>query len=251
MPVDNETFCTVVDAFVPPFCVPLPGGGEICLITGPGQLPISADVCKDLLGQLNVALAGLAPIMCIIDCVLSVIEVGKAVPDSIGPPPDPSALIKAIANMVEKCACLLPLIPQLSICPLIKQLLALIIACLEDIIAQIENLITLSAGVADAREICEILDATNSVGLDLSQAKEYLDCEEQNLDLLAAALGGSTESIQRLLDVTVNPLMSIAGLDPIVFEDINFGDLETVQDALIPLRAAIDALTVVRDALPC
>lgn len=251
MAVNNDTFCEVIDAFVPPFCITLPGGGEICLITGPGQIPVSADVCKDLLGQLNVALAGLAPIMCLLDCALAIIEVAKAIGDAIGPPPDPSALIEAVVNVVEKCACLLPMIPQLSICPMIKSLLDLIIACLQDIIGQVENLIVINTGVADAEAICDILDTTNEVGLDLSNAKAALDCEKQNLDLLAAALAGGVESIQRLLDVTVNPLMSIAGLDPIVFEDINFGDIEQVDAVLDLLRGAVQGLVIIRNALPC
>jgi len=251
MPVNNETFCTVINAFVPPFCIPMPGGGEICLQISPGDIPISADVCKDLLDQINVGLVGLSPIMCIIDCALSIIGAVKAVPESIGPPPDPSVLVEAIVDVVEKCACLLPMIPQLSICPLIKKLLELLIACINDIIAQVENLITLTADAANAEEICEILQTTNEVGLDLTDAKSALNCEKQNLNLLAEALAGGTEGIQRLLDITVNPLMEVAQLEPIVFEDIEFGDIDAVQDALEPLRAARDALRVVLEALPC
>ena len=248
MAVNNETFCSVIDAFTPPICVPLPGGAEICFQTTAGSIPIPADVCKDILGQVNVALAGLAPIMCLIDCALAVIGAVKAVPESIGPPPDPTVLVKAITDMVEKCACLLPLIPQLSICPMMKQLLRIIAQCLRDIIEQLENMITVSADVADARAICELLSSTNSVGLDLSSAKAALDCEEQNLDLLAAALAGSTASIQRLLDITVNPLMELAGLDPIVFEDISFG---VPGEALEPLKIASEVIDAIADALPC
>lgn len=243
MALDLSTaLCQVINADLDQVCIPLPGGGEICFHPGAGNIPVPSDICADLLPRLQASIAALAPLMCLIDVALALIEVVKAIPDSLGPPPDPTVLAEAIANLVEKAACLLPLIPQLSICPLIKALLDLIINCLLDIREQLLNLATLRVEVDDGR--ARSLELGGVVLLDAA-----LDCSEDNADLLEAALGGGSEALQRLIDVTVNPLLQVAGLDPIQVDmTMKAGAPDEV---IAALDAAIAALFAVRDALPC
>lgn len=251
MAVEATADCTVIDAFIPPLCIPLPGGAEICFQTPPGSIPTSADVCAGLLPQLNVALGALAPVFCLIDVALAVVDLGKAIPDSLGPPPDPTAVIKAVTNLVEKAACLLPLIPQLSICPMIKAFLDLIISCLTNIKEQLETLFTLNLEVANAESVIDELNQVASIyGLDLNLASDYLSCALSNLGLQQDALDGSLSSIRRLLDITVNPILGIIGLGPIEIEDLNLS-AGAPEELIAPLEAIIDVLKVFRDSLPC
>jgi hypothetical protein len=237
----EEQLCSIINADLGQLCIPLPGGGEICFHGGVGNIPVPSDICNDMLPRIHAALAIMAPLMCLIDIALAIIECIKAIPDTIGPPPDPTALAKALSKLLEKIGCLLPLIPQLSICPLIKALLDVIINCLINIKEQLEHLVVLRAEVTAGNERSAALG-----GVALLDA--YLNCAGENIDLLEAALSGSTETIQRLLDVTVNPLLQIAGLDPITFESMDFSAPGPVIDIL---NDTIAMLFAIRDALPC
>lgn len=239
----GDLLCQIINADTDIICVPMPGGGEICWHNGVGNIPVPADICSDLMPKVQIGLSALAPVMCIIDVALALIDFAKAVPDSLGPPPDPTALAEALIDLIEKSACLLPLIPQLSICPLIKALLDLIINCLINIREQLVNIVSLKVSVDNGNARSASLG-----GVALLDA--YLDCSSQNIDLLTAALSGSTESMQKLLDVTVNPLMELAGLDPIEFAALDFS-AGAPDEVIAALDDTIAALFLVRDALPC
>lgn len=251
MAVEESAFCSIIDAFVPPLCFPLPGGAEICFQTSPGTIPTSFEVCGNLLPQLNVALGALAPVFCLIDVALAVVELGKAIPDSIGPPPDPTAVIKAVTDLVEKAACILPLIPQLSICPLIKAFIDLIISCLTNVIIQLQTLVTLNLEVANADQVlADLQPFVAQYGLNLTLANDYLSCANGNLALQQGALDGSYASIQRLIDITVNPLLGLIGLDPIQLADIDLS-VGAPEALIAPIEEVISYLQVFRNALPC
>jgi hypothetical protein len=243
MAVESATdlLCDVINGELDWLCVTLPGGGEYCFHNGTGHIPVSADICQGLLPQIQGALAVLAPMMCLIDVAVATIKFAEAVPDTIGPPPDPTALAEALADLLKAAACLLPLIPQLTICPLIKALLDIIINCLIDIRDQLTNIISLKAGVQEGRDRAAELGA--------ALLNDMLDCAEGNIDLLEAALSGSTESMQRLIDITVNPLLQVAGLDPIEV-DMGLG-AGAPEEVIETLDTIIDTLIAIRDALPC
>jgi hypothetical protein len=238
----SGALCAVINADLDQICIPLPGGGEICYHGQVGNIPVPSDICADLIPNIEVSLAMLAPLMCLIDVALAVLEVVKAIPDTVGPPPDPTAMALALADLIEKAMCLLPLIPQLSICPLIKALLDIIINCLIDVRDQLTNIISLNSGVAAGRARSAALG-----GVALLDAA--LDCSEENIGLLEAALSGSTESLQRMIDITVNPLLELAGLDPIEVDmSLSAGAPTEVIEAL---DVIIETLFAIRDALPC
>jgi len=60
------------------------------------------------------ALTPLVPIFNIIDTVVAIFNCVKAIPDMIGPPPDPTVLAACLPDLAEKVNKLLALIPQLS-----------------------------------------------------------------------------------------------------------------------------------------
>lgn len=102
------------DIFVQP-CVPtsLPSVTVPMMaasISAQGSLSSSTDcagceVLGGLMTQLGPMFGALGVPVCLLSCVGSVINAVKAVPDSLGPPPDPTALIQAIAEMISKCSC--------------------------------------------------------------------------------------------------------------------------------------------------
>src|SRR5579872_6409879 len=57
--------------------------------------------------QLNPFLMALGIPLCLLGCVTAIVAVVQAIPDSLGPPPDPTKLTSAIANVVKNCACVL------------------------------------------------------------------------------------------------------------------------------------------------
>lgn len=238
----GATFCQIINADLDEVCLPLPGGGEICFHPGAGNIPTPPDICADLIPQIQLSLAMLAPLMCIIDVALAMLDVQKAIPDSLGPPPDPTELLEKLLDLIETAMCLLPLIPQLSICPLVKALLDIIINCLIDVRDQITNLVNIRVGIADGRSRSAELG-----GVALLDAA--LDCSEENASLLEAALGGGTAALQRMIDVTLNPLMEVAGLDPIEV-DVSI-EAGAPDEVIAALDEVILALFAIRDALPC
>jgi len=243
MSVATDALCFVVDAQLGQICIPMPGGGEICYHSRIGHIPVPADVCTDLIPRIHESFAILSPLMCLIDVGLALVNVAKAIPDSLGPPPDPSALTDSLLELFEKAACLLPLIPQLSICPLLKALLNLIINCLQNIRDQLARIVILKLEVSGGRARSAQLG-----GVALLDA--YLDCAEDNIDLMTAAMSGNTESLQRLLDISVNPLLQSAGLNPIVFNALDL-QAGAPDEVLASLDQTIAGLQAIVDGLPC
>lgn len=239
----SRALCEVINADLDQVCIPLPGGGEICFHGKVGNIPVPQDLCDDLIPRIEVTLGMLAPLLCLIEIALALIEVVKAIPDAVGPPPQPQGLVEALSDLLEKMACLLPLLPQLSICPLLKALLDIIINCLISIREQLQNIVTLRAGLLDGRARSQELG-----GVALLDAA--LDCSEENTDLLEAALSGNTEALQRMIDVTLNPLLEAAGLDPIEV-DITQSLVGAPDEVIEALTDVIAALLAIRDALPC
>ena len=73
----------------------------------PQQLTLPGGVSIEHLELVQVTQPPLTPLMPFfnfLDAVLATFDAVKAVPDSLGPPPDPSALIKAIQKLAEKIA---------------------------------------------------------------------------------------------------------------------------------------------------
>ena len=86
------------------FCNEYPAFSVEGKITLPFGLPeISYDTsCVGIftsMGDINANLAAIYPIISVANCILKVIEVVQAIPDSIGPPPDPTVLIQKIAEL--------------------------------------------------------------------------------------------------------------------------------------------------------
>lgn len=223
------------------------GGLKLSVQLEPGDFPTAANVVANLLGQANAALAPLAPIFQILDVIMSIVDVLKAIPDSLGPPPDPSAVVKALAKLAKKVAVLVKLLPPVSIPALIKSLLNVLIVGLqglrEQLVAQIAAEARIDAGQA---KIDALMALPGGAGLEIAAALQInLDCANANVQAAAAANLATAGPLNRLIGV-INIVAGLAGLGSI--GTLSFAG--NAEATLAPLDASIHALGVVKDAIP-
>lgn len=247
MGLPNEVLCKGLDLdleVTANLSITLPGAAELSAFLNPGDVPILSDLCSGLIGQVNASLTPLVPIFRLLDVALCLFKVVEAIPDTIGPPPDPTAIIKEIVACAQKVSFLLELIPQISVCVFIKGIITLILCALESLRDSLANLVQLQVDIsaADAR-IAEL----EGLGLDASFAIDGLDCAKANLDAEIAGATSGNEALNRLIGL-LNVFMSLAGLEPIpTLDDIDASagiDLEV-------LDVPIEALELVLKVLPC
>ena len=136
------TICLKIPALPDPMRLTLPGGPSIEHV--------------NLLQVVQPALTPLMPIFNIIDAVVAAFECIKAIPQTIGPPPDPTALATAIPELAQKVSRLLGLVPQLSLPLTIVGLIDLLIDTLGKTRDQLEHLQQHleSVAAASARAVC-------------------------------------------------------------------------------------------------
>jgi len=217
-------------------CITFPGGAEMC-VQIPG-VPDPTDVSKQLLAQANAALTPLVPVFNIIDAILALFKCVKAIPDSLGPPPDPTKLAESIPDLAEKIDKLLKLIPQLSIPVLIAGLIDVILFYLEGLRGQLQAIIAAQVRIAAA--------ATRAAELGNVQLRTVVDCATASMDAYLQNLNEGMKPLNRLVGL-LNLFLQLAGLPPIP-DLANLGD--DAEAALAPLDAVIDSLKTVRAGLP-
>lgn len=88
---------------------------EIPEIPDPFSITLPGGVSMESINLMEQIQPALTPLMPIFDTVVAVFNCIKAIPDTLGPPPDPTVLAACIPELAEKVAKLLKLIPQLSI----------------------------------------------------------------------------------------------------------------------------------------
>ena len=89
-----------------PICIEIPEIPDPLSITLPGGVSMES---INLMEQIQPALTPLMPLFDIIDTVVAVFNCIKAIPDTLGPPPDPTVLAACIPELAEKVAKLLKL----------------------------------------------------------------------------------------------------------------------------------------------
>src|SRR5688572_26832363 len=93
-----ETLCDVLAGYPNEPTIRLPGGAELRAQLA-GLPPSLFEIAKSLLGQANSALAPLTPIFDIIETINALHNCVKAIPDALGPPPDPSKLAGCLPEL--------------------------------------------------------------------------------------------------------------------------------------------------------
>jgi hypothetical protein len=108
-----------------PLCIRFPGGVRVCASVGLPYGDIAA-ITRSLFAQVNSALTPLNPLFDIIDVAAAIVQCIQAIPDVIGPPPDPQKLLDCIPGLIQKIAKLLELLPPYCIPILVKDVCAFI-----------------------------------------------------------------------------------------------------------------------------
>jgi hypothetical protein len=227
-----SALCIPINPAPGDICIPFPGGAEICPAQGL-QMGDPSEVLQALLAQLSVGLAPLQPLFILIGVVKAVIDCVQAIPDTLGPPPDPTALMECIPPLVKKLEKMLALLPQYTVPLLVKRMLALVILTLTALKNELQVII------AEQQAILASATLASLPGNELLQA--IVDCATTNADTTLANMQSSMKPLGALLDV-VNIMLELIGSDPITgVPDLQGG----AEEALKPID---DFIAVLRQA---
>ena len=219
-----------------PICIEIPEIPDPFNLTLPGGIQIEH---INLMEVIQPALTPLVPIFDIIDTVVAVFNCIKAIPDTLGPPPDPTAIAACLPDLAEKVAKLLKLIPQLSIPLTIIGLIDLVIDTLLRARSEIMHL------QQQMQQILGVIDrATN---LDDAGLMAIAQCAQANVAQEAANVGKSLAALGKLIGL-INLFMGMVGGPEI--PDLSNLAGRPLDEVVPPLNAIVDALKTARDSVP-
>jgi len=217
-------------------CLEIPEIPDPLSITLPGGVTMQQ---INLMQAIQPALTPLMPLFDIIDTVVAVFNCVKAIPDSLGPPPDPTALAACIPELAEKVAKLLRLIPQLSLPYTIIGIIDLVIDTLRQARSQLMHL---------QQQMQQILGAIDrATELEDAGLMAITSCAQANVAQEAANVGKSLASLGKLIGI-LNIFLGIVG-GPEVPDLSNLAG-RPLDDVIPPIDAIIEALQTVRSAVP-
>lgn len=235
---DLSAACVEVKVGKQDLCVTFPGGAEMCVQLPSVSIPDPSELSKQLMAQANAALAPLVPVFNIIDVVIALFNAVKAIPEALGPPPDPSKLAKVMPELAQKASKLLKLVPQLSIPLMVVGLIDVLLAFLEGTRNQLKAIVDAQVKIAQA--------ATRAAELGNVQLTAIVDCANANIEAQMKNLGESAAPVNRLVAI-INIFMELAGLGKLP----DLANLGTdAQQALGVLDGVVDTLKQARSAIP-
>lgn len=219
-----------------PICIEIPEIPDPLNLTLPGGVQIER---INLMEVIQPALTPLVPIFDIIDTVVAVFNCIKAIPDTLGPPPDPTVLAACLPDLAEKVAKLLKLIPQLSLPLTIIGLIDLVI----DTLRQARSLLLHLQ--QQMQQILGTIDrATN---LEDAGLMAIAQCAQANVAQEAANVGKALASLGRLIGL-INIFLGILGLPEV--PDLSDLAGRPLDDVIPPLDAIVELLENARAAVP-
>jgi len=219
-----------------PICIEIPEIPDPFSITLPGGVSMES---INLMEQIQPALTPLMPLFDIIDTVVAVFNCIKAIPDTLGPPPDPTVLAACIPELAEKVAKLLKLIPQLSLPYTIIGIIDLII----DTLRQARSLLLHLQ--AQMQQILGAID--RATDLEDAGLMAITSCAQANVAQEAANVGKSLAALGKLIGL-LNIFLELVGA-PTVPDLSNLAG-SPLDEVVPPLDAIVDQLTQVRDMVP-
>ena len=219
-----------------PICIEIPEIPDPLNLTLPGGVQIER---INLMEVIQPALTPLVPIFDIIDTVVAVFNCIKAIPDTLGPPPDPTVLAACLPDLAEKVAKLLKLIPQLSLPLLIVGLIDLVI----DTLRQARSLL-----LHLQQQIVQILGAIDrATNLEDAGLMAIAQCAQANVAQEAANVGKALASLGKLIGL-INLFMGMVGGPEI--PDLSDLAGRPLDDVIPPIDAIIETLQNARAAVP-
>ena len=219
-----------------PICIEIPEIPDPLSITLPGGVSMES---INLMEQIQPALTPLVPIFDIIDTVVAVFNCVKAIPDSLGPPPDTTVLAACIPELAEKVNALLKLIPQLSLPYTIIGIIDLVIDTLRQARTQLLHL------QAQMQQILGAID--RATDLDDAGLMAITSCAQANVAQEAANVGKSLAAMGKLIGI-LNLFLGMIGAPEV--PDLSDLAGTPLDEAIPPIDAIIESLQTVRDAVP-
>jgi hypothetical protein len=183
-----------------PICIEIPPLEDPFKLTLPGGIEIER---VDLLEIVQPALAPLMPIFRIVDTIVALFNCLKAIPDALGPPPDPSALAACLPELAKKISELLHLMPQLSLPYLVRELIGLVIDALS------KTRIALVHLQAQMQQILKAVDRATELGD--AGLMAITVCAQTNVAQEAANLGKMLASLGKMIGI-LNLFLGMLGL---------------------------------------
>ncbi len=219
-----------------PICIEIPEIPDPFAITFPGGVTIEH---INLMEVIQPALTPLVPFFDLIDTIVAVFNCIKAIPDSLGPPPDPTVLAACLPDLAEKVNKLLALIPQLSLPLLIVRLIDLLIDVLRRARSELLHL---------QQQMVQILGAIDrATNLDDAGLMAIAQCAQANVAQEAANVGKSLAALGKLIGL-INLFLGMVGGPEI--PDLSDLAGRPLDDAIPPINAIIETLQSARAAVP-
>ena len=219
-----------------PICIEIPEIPDPLQITLPGGVTMEH---TNLMEVIQPALTPLVPLFNIIDTVVAVFNCIKAIPDTLGPPPDPTAIAACIPELAEKVNALLRLIPQLSLPYTIIGIIDLVIDTLRQARSQLLHL---------QQQMVQILGAIDrATELEDAGLMAITSCAQANVAQEAANVGKSLAALGKLIGL-LNLFLGMVG-GPEVPDLSNLAG-RPLDEVVPPIDAIVKALQDVRGAIP-
>lgn len=214
------------------------------------DVPDCLDTARGLLSQLNAALGPLGPLLNMILTVIDLFKCVQAIPDSLGPPPDPTKLIAAIERVEADIDKLLGVVPEVSVPRLIKSVLGLIVQMLTGIRNRLASLADFQNAISVLKDRQTVLgNMPNGVGAFAAQQVSIsIGCSTASLQTQVAGLNSGLAPLAALLEI-IQELASLVGIElPALPASLSDG-LEISAD-LPPLDNLITVLSEAASAIP-
>ena len=221
----TSDICLELEAIEDPPVITLPGGVDIQHL--------------NLLEIMQPALTPLVPIFDIVDAIVAAFNCLKAIPDTLGPPPDPSVIAACLPDLAEKVQKLLRLLPMLSLPHLVVRLIDLVIDTLREAREALLHL---------QQQLQQITGAVDrATELEDAGLMAIAQCAQANVAQEAANVGKSLASLGKLLGI-IGMFMGMIG-GPEVPDLSNLAG-RPLDQVIPPLDALIEALQTARAAVP-
>jgi len=219
-----------------PICIEIPEIPNPLAITLPGGITMQQ---IDLMQAIQPALTPLAPLFDVVDAIVAVFNCVKAIPDALGPPPDPTVLAACIPDLAKKVGKLLKLIPQLSLPLTIIGVIDLVLDTLQSARSQLVHL------QSQALQVASVVERATQLGD--AGLMAIARCARTNVEQESRNVGKSLASLGKLMGI-LNLFLGMVG-GPTVPDLSNLSGLP-LEQIIAPIDALIQVLRTVRRAVP-
>lgn len=219
-----------------PILIFIPAAPDPLTMTLPGGVTMQQ---QELIKVIQPALTPLMPVFNILDALIAIFNTVKAIPESLGPPPDPTKLVNAIVEMTKKVSKLLRLVPQLS---LPYTIIGVVDVILDTLGRLRDQLVFLAQSAERLASLTQRAEELNDPGLAAVAA-----CARANIEQEAANLCKGLGAVGTLLGILSIFTSMIGG--PKV-PDVSSLSGKPLAEAAKPLDELVKTLHQLRSSIP-